>query len=139
MKAAQADRILERTRAEAKSWLSIVVRYRPHLSWTDVARIINRERTRSERIHVTTPKAQVRRLVRAGDLPEQVLDRARSPTREAVAIIAQRVRAKHPGISLRALVAKLDGKGIHQPRGHRWSPETVRRLLEISQDRAWEG
>lgn len=67
MKAALADTILERIRTEARSWIHVVERYRPHLSWTNVARLINRERARSERVHVTTLKAQVRRLVRAGD------------------------------------------------------------------------
>jgi DNA invertase Pin-like site-specific DNA recombinase len=132
MKAALADTNLERTRAEARSWLQHVERFRPHLAWTDVARIINRERDRSEHIHVTTLKAQVRRLVKAGDLPESVLDRAKSPTREAAALAVRSIQAEHPEATLRGLAAELDKKGIHPPRGDRWSAETVRRLLQTS-------
>lgn len=134
MRASLADTTLERTRTEARSWIHMVERYRPHLSWINVARLINRARDRSERIHVTTLKEQVRRLVRAGDLSERVLDRARPPTRDVAALLVQRIRAEQPKTSLRALAAELDRRGFHPPRGHRWSPETVRRLLNVSPD-----
>lgn len=116
MKAALADTTLERTWAEARNWIYMVERYRPHLSWTNVARLINRERGSSERAHVTTLKAQVRRLVvRARDLPERMLDRTRPPTRDIAALLVQRIRAEQPKASLRALVAELDRRGFHPP------------------------
>lgn len=134
MKAQLADSNLERVRAEARSWIEQVRRYRPHLAWSDVARIINRDRDKAERIHLTTLKSQVRRLVRAGDLPESVLDRAAPPTKQAAALAVRTLRAEQPEASLRQLAAELDARGLHPPRGARWSAESVRRLLNADSD-----
>jgi hypothetical protein len=71
MKASLADTTLERTRATAKGWIDAVRRYRPHLAWGDVVRTINRDRDKAGRGPLTTLKAQVARLVKAGDLPRR--------------------------------------------------------------------
>jgi hypothetical protein len=69
----------------AKGWLGSVHRYRPHLAWSDVVRITNRDRDKADRVHLMTPKAQVARLVKAGDLPPDIMARAASPIRALAA------------------------------------------------------
>lgn len=131
MKASLADTTLERTRAAAKSWIGAVNRFRPHLAWSDVVRIINRDRDKADRVHLTTLKAQVARLVKAGDLPPEVMTRAASPIRALAATAVKRLRDEMPEASLRVLARELDERGYHSPRGGRWAPETVRNLLEL--------
>ena len=131
MKASLADTTLERTRAAAKGWIGSVHRYRPHLAWSDVVRIINRDRDKADRVHLTTLKAQVARLVKAGDLPPEVMARAVSPIRALAATAVKRLRDEMPEASLRILARELGERGYHPPRGARWAPETVRNLLEL--------
>ena len=129
MKASLADTTLERTRAAAVGWIAIVRRYRPRLAWTDVVRVINRDRDRADRVHLTTLKAQAARLVKAGDLPAEVLARAVSPIRADAATATKKLKDEMPNASLRQLAGELDARGFHPPRGARWSAETVRVLL----------
>lgn len=129
VKAKLAETHLQRIRAEAQGYIDTVLLFRPHLSWEEVCKIVNRGRHKDDRIHVTTLKNQVRRLVKAGDLSAHVLERAKAPSKLVLAKKVFDLKQQMPDASLRGLAAELDRRGVHPPRGEKWSAEAVRRLL----------
>lgn len=138
MRLARADAELNRLRDVSLRWRGLVERLRPHESWEAIARRINGQLPNGDKpMTADRLRSQVNRLVRSGDIPEHVLQRAsprsanRPDKRIAAALFARALRSDDPTISLRAIAERLLDEGHSPPRKARWSAESVRRLLAI--------
>lgn len=132
VKAGQADAYLRRARDMSRPWAEIVRRLRPDRTWPQVHRYMS---TRLPPEHVpviSTLVSTVKRLVAAGDLPEEVLGRAPSATNNTAAMLAHRIAADNPEMSLRAIGRELEAQGVMPVRAGSWSAQTVAKLLGVA-------
>lgn len=135
MKANLAETYLARARAEAAPWRNLVQLYRPELTWKQVLKIINERHYKDRRqLRLDTFRRHVQRLVDAGDLPHSVLQTATSPKNDTARIVAHRMLAEDPSLSLRALGQRMDESGISPPHAAKWSAQTVKRLIDHEVD-----
>lgn len=136
MKSTQSDTYLARTRDESARWRHLVERHRPELAWPVVLRMINHAHYRDRnRLTMPTMLRHVKRLVAAGDIHPAVLGRARtptnlSPTEVDAASAARDILAENPAMSLRAIGAELEARGIRPVRATTWSAQTVKALIQ---------
>lgn len=130
MKAGQADAYLKRARDMSRPWIEMVRRLRPATTWANVHHYICTKLPPEQVPTQGAMVAAVRRLVRAGDLPGEVLGRAPAPSAGSTAELARQIAAENPGMSLRALGRELHARGVTPLRADRWSAQTISQLLE---------
>lgn len=139
MRASQADTYLQRSREASVEWIDLVRRMRPHAPWNRVAATVfarseaKHGRGKGRGIAVETLKAHVKRLVKAGDLPPAVLDRAPMPgaaDKDAAHIALREIRNANPDASLRRLALLLTEAGYLPPRASAWSAGTIKAMLD---------
>lgn len=128
--AARRETHLLSARAASEPWIGIVRRLRPLHTWTQVLGHINQTVYRDRKqLRLQTMLRHVRHMVDAGDLPDDVLMRARAKTNHDATLVARRLAAD-PTRSLRSIGEELDNLGIKPARASRWSAQTVKRLLD---------
>lgn len=132
MRRAQADAYTRRARERSTAWLHLVALHRPASSWDAVLRLVHDVHPGTRDVlTVGSMVRDARRLVDAGDLSDDVLQRAPSAPPDPAAT-ARRIVEHRPESPLRAVARELDVLGIRPPRAASWTAGAVSRLLERS-------
>lgn len=131
MKIGQAEAYLRRARSSSRPWIGHIVRMRPHETWKAVHDHITRTLPAGQAPTMETMVTTVRRLVAAGDIPQEVLERAPNSRNEKIEDIARSIHSDNPGMSLRGIGRELERRGHRPARAAAWSAQTVARLLGI--------
>ncbi len=127
MKETQDATFLDRARLRSRPWIGYVSDLRPGHSWQVVHRYVAARLPAEQVPTMETMVSIVHRLVRAGDLPRSILQRA-SSTRRDVADLARRIALEAPGIDAASIAAEFSHLGV-AGRSSGWSPEEIGRML----------
>jgi DNA invertase Pin-like site-specific DNA recombinase len=115
--------------SSAQAWLPTVRQLRPHHSWDNVVRVLNK---RGENWTVERLRRAVHRMVREKLAEPELLVRSprRAPDDHLMKLVAA-IAIADPSLSLRDIGAQLDQMGELPARGGRkWQPSSVRHLLD---------
>ena len=139
MKATQADRFLERDRQYLGPYVDYIRNKRPFITWEALSADLANPKIQKKPISVTveTLKRKVARLVKAGDLPPEVMQpkpRKGYGRRAQALIVLEVLRREYPEASLSKLGRLLEEHGVRPIRAAQWSRQGIRQLLEALND-----
>ncbi len=118
--------------ASMDAWMPTVRALRPAHPWERVARALGRLGSPDRPWTADRLSRAVRRLVAEGLAdPALTTPAPRRPPKDDVLLVVAGIRNADPGISLRAIAARLESMRIRTPRdGSRWSASSVKALLD---------
>lgn len=127
--AARDRAYLDELLTSAQTWLPTVRKLRPHHSWDDVVRILNR---RGHDWTVERLRRAVHRLVREKLAEPALLARTpRRPPQDHLMRLVAGIAIADPALSLRDIAAQLDQMRERPPRGGRkWQASSVKALMD---------
>lgn len=127
--------------ATMDAWLPTVRLMRPAAPWPVVAKALDRRGSPDRPWTADRLSRAVRRLAADGLAEPSLLDAApRRPPKDDALMVAAGIRGADPGLSLRAIAARLEQLGIPAPRGGTaWSPSSVKSLLDRAARRGLVG
>jgi DNA invertase Pin-like site-specific DNA recombinase len=111
------------------AWLPTVRRMRPHQSWGDVVRVLNRgggERWTVERLRRTVHRLAAEGIVDAGLLAAA----QRQPADDRLVAVVAGIVLAAPAMTMRQVATQLEAMHERTPRGGtRWHPSSIKNLL----------
>ena len=130
MRAQRADTILQRSRDTLRPHLRLIRQLRPATPWKTVLAQINATRPENDRLHMTTFKAHLRRLARAGEIEAAVSGRAMGESADAALAVARERLLRDKQASFHDVATILNEEGLKPARANQWTADRLRRALK---------
>lgn len=130
MRAQRADTILQRSRDALRPHLRLIRQLRPATPWKTVLAQINANRPEGDRLHMTTFKAHLRRLARAGDIEAAVSGRAMGESADAALAMTRDRLLRDKQASFHDIATMLNEEGLKPSRANQWTADRLRRALK---------